>query len=115
MTRRLIASAVMAWVLSCLSLGSANAQIASGKASHSDVALFQQAQKALKKSNYAEARSLFENLIDTHPDSDYVPRARLAIADSWYSEHAFKQAELVSCPSGSCHKLKACAAVVRCA
>lgn len=56
--------------------------------------LFQQAQKALKQSNYAEARSLLVTLINTYPDSDYVPRAKLSIADSWYSQHAFKQAKL---------------------
>jgi outer membrane protein assembly factor BamD len=56
--------------------------------------LFEQAQKAIKGSSYAEARSLLETLINTHPDSEYVPRAKLSIADSWYSERAFKQAEL---------------------
>ena len=55
--------------------------------------MFEQAQKALSKSNFAETRTLLTNLIDTYPDSGYVPRAKLSIADSWYSEHAFKQAE----------------------
>jgi outer membrane protein assembly factor BamD len=96
MIQRTIALALAALVLFCLSLGFANAQVASQKASvnHSDRMLFEQAQQALKKSNYVEARTLLETLINTHRDSDYVPLAKLSIADSWYSQHAFKRAEL---------------------
>src|SRR5215469_11934706 len=95
MKERIIQSAGMACVLFCLLLEFAGAQVASQKSTvnHSDIMLFQQAQKALKQANYAEVRSLLETLINTYPDSDYVPRAKLSIADSWYSEHAFKQAE----------------------
>lgn len=79
----------------CVSLGFANAQVSGRKASinQSDIILFDQAQKALSKSNFAEARTLLNALIDTYPNSNYVPRAKLSIADSWYSEHAFQQAE----------------------
>jgi len=96
MIQRTIASVLMAFVLFWLSLGFANAQVASQKASgnYSYRMLFEQAQQALKKSNYVEARTLLESLINTHPDSDYVPLAKLSIADSWYSQHAFKRAEL---------------------
>ena len=96
MIQRTIASAMTAFVLFCLSLGFANAQVASQKASvnHSDSMLFEQAQQALKKSNYVEARTLLESLINTHPDSDYVPPAKLSVADSWYAQHAFQRAEL---------------------
>jgi len=96
MKNRIIQSAGMACVLFCISLGFASAQVASQKStiSHSDMMLFQRAQNALKQSNYAEARSLLETLINTYPDSDYVLRAKLAIADSWYYQHAFRQAKL---------------------
>ena len=95
MMQRTIASSVVAWVLFCLWSGFADAQASSQKSSinQSDVMLFEQAQKALSKSNFAEARTFLNTLIDTHPDSDYVPRAKLSTADSWYSEQAFKQAE----------------------
>jgi len=95
MKKRIVQSAGMACVLFCMSLGFVSAQGANQKSTvnHSDMMLFQQAQKALKQSNYTEARSLLQTLINTYPDSDYVPRAKLSIADSWYSEHAFKQAE----------------------
>jgi outer membrane protein assembly factor BamD len=96
MVQRTIGSALTAFVLFCLSLGFANAQVASQKTSvnHSARMLFEQAQQAVKKSDYVEARTLLETLINTHPDSDYVPLAKLSIADSWYSQHAFIRAEL---------------------
>lgn len=86
---------VVTVVLCCTALGFANAQVSTPKASSDqyDVILFEKAQQALSKSNFAEARTLLNALIDNHPNSDYVPRAKLSIADSWYFEHAFKQAE----------------------
>ena len=82
-------------VLCCAALGFADAQVSTPKSSTDqyDPILFEKAQQALSKSNFAEARMLLNALIDNHPNSDYVPRAKLSIADSWYSEHAFKQAE----------------------
>ena len=82
-------------VLCCTALGFADTQVSTPKASSDqyDVILFAKAQQALGKSNFAQARMLLNALIDNHPNSDYVPRAKLSIADSWYSEHAFKQAE----------------------
>jgi outer membrane protein assembly factor BamD len=82
-------------VLWCTALGFVGAQVSTSKASTDqyDPILFEKAQQALSKSNFAEARVLLTALIDSHPNSDYVPRAKLSIADSWYSEHAFKQAE----------------------
>jgi outer membrane protein assembly factor BamD len=59
-----------------------------------DKALFDRALEALKKNRYAEARALLENLIDSYRDSDYVPRAKLAIGDAWYAEGVFKRAEM---------------------
>jgi outer membrane protein assembly factor BamD (BamD/ComL family) len=94
--KRTIASALTVFVLFSLSLGFAYAQVANQKASvnHSDKMLFEQAQQALKKSDYVEARTLLESLINTHPDSAYVPLAKLSVADSWYSQRALKRAEL---------------------
>ena len=96
MIRRTIVLSVIAFVLLCILLGFADAQVSGRKVStnQTDIMLFEQAQKALSKSNFAEARTLLTNLIDNYPDSGYGPRAKLSIADSWYSEHAFKQAEL---------------------
>ena len=95
MIRRTIVLSVIAFVLLCILLGFADAQVSGRKVStnQTDIMLFEQAQKALSKSNFAEARTLLTNLIDNYPDSGYGPRAKLSIADSWYSQHAFKQAE----------------------
>src|SRR5579864_4450034 len=82
-------------VLYCTALGFARAEVSSPKANTDqyDVIMFQKAQQALSKSNFTAARTLLKALIDNHPNSDYVPLAKLSIADSWYSKHAFKQAE----------------------
>jgi len=96
MMRRLIGSFVLSFVLVC-TVGSSYAQVATRNSSaptkDSDRVLFEQAVSARNKSNYAEARNLLARLINSYPESDYVARAKLAIADSWYSEHAWKQAE----------------------
>lgn len=96
MIYRIVIPSLLACILFSMSVGFADAQISTGTSTvnHSDAALFGQAQKALKNSHFAEARTLLQTLIDSHPDSDYVPRAKLSIADSWYSQHAFKQADL---------------------
>lgn len=95
MIQRTIVLSVLAFVLLFISLGFVSAQVSGQKAgtNQTDIMLYKQAQKVLSKSNFAEARTLLTKLIDTYPDSGYVPRAKLSIADSWYSEHAFKQAE----------------------
>jgi len=58
-----------------------------------DKVSFERAARAMQQSEYATARTVLETLINKHPDSDYVPRAKLSIADAWYAEGAFKQAE----------------------
>lgn len=57
-----------------------------------DHAVYVQAMKAMKESRYPEARTLLEGLITSYPDSSYVARAKLSIADAWYAEGRFKRA-----------------------
>jgi outer membrane protein assembly factor BamD len=59
-----------------------------------DGVLFQRAMKAMKESKFVAARTLLNNLIRNYPDSDYVPRAKLAIGDAWYREGAFAKAAM---------------------
>ena len=73
---------------------SVSAQLATPNVEQSDKVLFGRAMTAFQKSEYLAARTLLETLINSHPDSDYVPRAKLSIADAWYAEGAFKQAEV---------------------
>jgi outer membrane protein assembly factor BamD len=95
---RAIASAVLTSVLFLVPMACSHAQARTPNTSASveqpDNVLFEQAMKAMKKSKNAEARTLLESLIRSHPDSDYVPRAKLSIGDAWYAEGAFRQAEM---------------------
>lgn len=98
MIRRTIAATVTMGALFSVCLGFSHAQqLGSSKTDvgvrQPDKVLFDRAARAMRQSEYATARTLLETLINTHPDSDYVPRAKLSIADAWYAEGTFKQAE----------------------
>ena len=61
-----------------------------------DKVLFDRAMDAMKKNRYDVARLSLQTLINTYPDSEYIARAKLGIADSWYAEGgtaALQQAE----------------------
>ena len=73
-----------------LMLGGSQAQ----SSNDSDKTLFERGTGALKSSEFTQARSLMERLINSYPDSQYVPLAKFSIADAWYAEGNFKQAEL---------------------
>ena len=92
--QRTIAASVTTGVLLSVFLGFSHAQVATSNVKQSDKVLFGRAMTAFQKSEYLAARTLLETLINSHPDSDYVPRAKLSIADAWYAEGAFEQAEL---------------------
>ena len=51
-----------------------------------DRELFEEATKQARDDNYETARSLFGVVINTYPDSVYLPLAKLAIADTFYLE-----------------------------
>ncbi len=51
-----------------------------------DKVLFDRAMDALKHNRYDVARLQLQTLINTYPDSEYIARAKLAVADSWYAE-----------------------------
>jgi len=62
-----------------------------------DKALFDRAMDALKHNRFDVARLTLQTLINTYPDSEYIARAKLAVADSWYAEGgstAMAQAEI---------------------
>ncbi len=61
-----------------------------------DKTLFDRAIYDLEKSRYEVARLTLQTLINTYPDSEYLAKAKLAIADSWYRQggsSALAQAE----------------------
>jgi outer membrane protein assembly factor BamD len=61
-----------------------------------DKILFDRAIKDIEKGNYEAARIVLNTLINTYDTSEYLAKAKLAIADSWYREggaHGLAQAE----------------------
>lgn len=51
-----------------------------------DKELFDRATNFLEHSRFTEARLLLQTLINTYPDSEYLAKSKLAIADSWYRQ-----------------------------
>ncbi len=54
--------------------------------SEPDKVLYDRAQADLKHNRYTEGRLALQTLINTYPDSEYLAKAKLAIADSYYKE-----------------------------
>jgi outer membrane protein assembly factor BamD len=62
-----------------------------------DKVLFDRAMDALKRNKFDVARLSLQTLINTYPDSEYIARAKLGVADSWLAENtsaALQQAEV---------------------
>jgi len=96
-SRSMACAAVMSvlfLVLPMYSHAQAPALTPSAQVQQPDGVLFLRAMKAMKESKFAVARTLLNSLINSYPDSDYVPRAKLAIGDAWYAEGAFRQAAM---------------------
>src|SRR6059036_4079837 len=51
-----------------------------------DKVLFDRAMDALKHNRFDVARLTLQTLINTYPDSEYIARAQLSVADSWMAE-----------------------------
>ncbi len=51
-----------------------------------DKILFERAQYEIQRKHWTVARLTLQTLINTYPDSDYLAKAKLAIADSYYQE-----------------------------
>src|SRR4029077_10507859 len=61
-----------------------------------DKGLFDKAINDIKRSRYEIARLTLQTLINTYDTSEYLAKAKLAIADSWFREggsHGLAQAE----------------------
>jgi len=62
-----------------------------------DKVLFDRSMDAMKHNKFDVARMTLQTLINTYPDSEFIARAKLAVADSWYAEGgstAMQQAEI---------------------
>jgi len=60
--------------------------IVGGDAKLPDKELYDKAEDAVKHGRYDVARLELQDLLNTYPDSQFMMRAKLAIADSWYKE-----------------------------
>ncbi len=62
-----------------------------------DKVLFDRAMDAMKHNRFDVSRLTLQTLINTYPDSEFIARAKLGVADSWYAEGgtaALAQAEI---------------------
>ncbi len=72
------------WVHGCAS-GSGKADI-SILTSSSDEEIWEAGQKAAAKHNWEAARQYFKRIVDGFPQSEHGPDARVAMADSYFSQ-----------------------------
>ncbi len=63
-----------------------NNPIANVDSKQPDKVLFDRAMDAMKHNHFDVARLSLQTLINTYPDSEFIARAKLAVADSWYAE-----------------------------
>src|SRR6201998_580024 len=62
-----------------------------------DKVLYDRAMDAMRHNRFDVARMTLQTLINTYPDSEFIARAKLSVADSWYAEGgstAMQQAEI---------------------
>ena len=99
MRRKLFLSLILvalAFALGCTNKKSTN-PLANVGSKQPDKVLFDRSMDAMKHNHFDVARMTLQTLINTYPDSEYVARAKLAVADSWYAEGgttAMQQAEI---------------------
>ena len=77
--------AVLAFTVACTNKKVSN-PIANVDSKQPDKVLFDRAMDAMKHNRFDVARLSLQTLINTYPDSEYIARAKLAVADSWYAE-----------------------------
>jgi outer membrane protein assembly factor BamD len=100
MSRRIAVVALLAglaFTVACTTNKKATNPLADVSSKQPDKVLFDRAMDALKHNRYDLARLTLETLINTYPDSEFIARAKLAVADSWYDEGgstALAQAEI---------------------
>src|SRR5437588_2526624 len=100
MSRRVSAIA-FAGTLLVLTVGCTNKKsvnpLANVGSKQPDKVLFDRSMDAMKHNRFDVARMTLQTLINTYPDSEFIARAKLAVADSWYAEGgttAMQQAEI---------------------
>ena len=80
-----VLAAALAWTTACTNK-KVNNPLAKVDSKQPDVVLFNRGMDAMKHNHFDVARLDMQTLINTYPDSEYIARAKLALADSWYAE-----------------------------
>lgn len=90
LTRRTPALLGAALILSFLPIGCANKDMAAktpgAESPQPDKILYDRALTDYEHGRYTEARLSLQTLINSYPDSEYLAKAKLAVADSYYKE-----------------------------
>lgn len=83
-----LAAGLLGVVLLAAGCGGKNKSQAHGAdtSAEPDKVLYERAMKDLEKGRYSVARYALETLLNTYPDSEYLAKAKLAIADSFFKE-----------------------------
>src|SRR5262245_14134699 len=79
------------WILALLLLlwgcgKNVETQVSGVTGSEPDRVLFEQVMKDLGKNRFMVARLTLQTLINTYPDSEFLPRAKYALAESYFRE-----------------------------
>ncbi len=92
----LILAALLTLTVACTNKKSVN-PLANVGSKQPDKVLFDRSMDAMRHNRFDVARMTLQTLINTYPDSEFIARAKLAVADSWYAEGgttAMQQAEI---------------------
>lgn len=60
--------------------------VAAKDSAEPDKVLYERGQLDIKKGKYTEGRLTYQTLINTYPDSEYLAKAKLGVADSYFKE-----------------------------
>jgi outer membrane protein assembly factor BamD len=95
-TNFLILAMLLTLTVACTNKKSVN-PLANVGSKQPDKVLFDRSMDAMRHNRFDVARMTLQTLINTYPDSEFIARAKLAVADSWYAEGgttAMQQAEI---------------------
>lgn len=81
----IVLAAILALTTACTNK-KVNNPLAKIDSKQPDVVLFDRGMNEMKHNHFDVARLDMQALISTYPDSEYIARAKLALADSWYAE-----------------------------
>ena len=70
----------------CLFFGGSKKSPLAGVKAAPDTQLYNTAMDDIKHGRYTEGRLALQTLINTYPDSEYLAKAKLTMADSYYSQ-----------------------------